>query len=189
MSPGQDLMVQSSMPLSRCDEPDTAMPMLIIVPTHEIPHPNSCGVQTGKTILRPFRAVFQCSKQRLRVRIVVADPRSAPRGRDAQLVHFAQQRHRFHRRSVVRVQHQRFKGRAFLRLYVAEPWSEWSPPSELQGLSAGLVYSPERWQVPSWQAGPSPIQSTRPPPLLFCFTPSDEYFLSHAIPIYGHFRI
>lgn len=31
MTPGQDLMNQSSMPLSLRDEPDTAMPMLTVV--------------------------------------------------------------------------------------------------------------------------------------------------------------
>jgi hypothetical protein len=31
MSPGQDLMIQSSMPLSQRDEPDTAMLMLTVV--------------------------------------------------------------------------------------------------------------------------------------------------------------
>ena len=30
MSQGQDLMIQSSMPLSRGDEPDTAMPVLVV---------------------------------------------------------------------------------------------------------------------------------------------------------------
>lgn len=73
MSPGQDLVIQSSVPLSRRDEPDTTMPVLVVVLTHAIPHPSSCSVQAGKANLRPLRAVFQCCKQRLRVGIVVTD--------------------------------------------------------------------------------------------------------------------
>lgn len=79
MSLEQALMVQSSMPLSRCDEPDTAMPVLVVVSPHEVPHPCPCGVQTGKTILRPLRAVFQRSEQRLRVGIVSLLTRGRPR--------------------------------------------------------------------------------------------------------------
>lgn len=65
MSPGQDLMIQPSMPLSRCDEPDAAMSVIVVVPPHEIPHPSSDSIQTGKTIHQSLRAVFQSSEQRL----------------------------------------------------------------------------------------------------------------------------
>jgi hypothetical protein len=47
MSTSQDLMIQSSMSLSRRDEPDAAMLVFVVVPVHEIPHPRARGIQTG----------------------------------------------------------------------------------------------------------------------------------------------
>lgn len=84
-------MILATMALRRRDEADDSGPR---------------RVQIVKAVLRPLRAVFQGSKQRLRVGIVIAHSRTATRSRDAQIVHFAQQRLRLHRRAVVRVQHQ-----------------------------------------------------------------------------------
>jgi len=59
--------VQSLVPLRRCDEADPAMPVF------ESP----CLIQVREAVLRPLRAVFQGPEQRLRERIIVADPRPA----------------------------------------------------------------------------------------------------------------
>ncbi len=105
--PRQDLMIQFAVPLRGCDEADLAVPMFVVVPAHKIPHPRPRGVQAGEALPGAIAGSIQRSKQRLRACVVVAYSRS-PTGRGkAQVVHFAQQRQRFHRRTVVRVQHQR----------------------------------------------------------------------------------
>jgi len=73
MSAGQYLAILTSVALSRCHEAKAAMPMLVVVPANEIPDPAACGLQVGKALLRPLRAVFQRPEQRLRVRIVKSD--------------------------------------------------------------------------------------------------------------------
>jgi hypothetical protein len=48
MPAGQDLMTQSSMSLRRCDEPDAAMPVFVVVPAYEIAHPNRAASKLAK---------------------------------------------------------------------------------------------------------------------------------------------
>ncbi|MNZ97356.1 hypothetical protein D3C78_1165890 [compost metagenome] len=65
MTPGQHLMILTAMPLCRGHEADAAVAVLMVVPADKVAHPATCCVQIGKSILRPLRAVFQGSKQRL----------------------------------------------------------------------------------------------------------------------------
>jgi len=109
----QDLSIQAAVALHRCDEADPAVPMLGVVPAHEVPDPGPGVVQAGKAALRPLRAVFQGAEQRLGEGIVVAHPWPASRGRDTQVIHLGQQGRRLHRCAVVRVQYQRLT-QAFL---------------------------------------------------------------------------
>lgn len=89
------------MSLLWCDELYPAMPVLRVVPADEAVHPLSRLAYIAEAIHWPFRAVFQRTEQRLRVRVVIADPRSAERRADTQFVHFGQHREALHRRPVV----------------------------------------------------------------------------------------
>ena len=62
---GQHLMILSTMALRRGHEADAAVAVLMVVPVNKVAHPAACCVSIGKAILRPLRAVFQGSKQRL----------------------------------------------------------------------------------------------------------------------------
>lgn len=79
----------------------------MVVSADEVPDPAECCLQVGKALFRPLRAVFQRPEQRLRVRVVVADTRTAAGRRNAQVIHLFQHGHRLHRCAVVRVQYQR----------------------------------------------------------------------------------
>lgn len=109
MTLGQHLLIATAVALGRGHEADAAVMMFMVVPVHKSVHPAPRRVHAGKAALGPLRAVFQGAKQRFRVgvAVAVADARATARRGDPQFVHLAQQGHRFHRRAVVRVQHQR----------------------------------------------------------------------------------
>ena len=87
----QQGLIFAAVSFARRDEAYAAMPMFFVVPSHEVMHPLPCSLQTGKAIGWPLRAVLQRAEQRLRVRIIVADPWSTARGTDAKIMHLGQQ--------------------------------------------------------------------------------------------------
>lgn len=93
MTLGQYFLILAAMALCRGHEADAAMAVFMVVPADKVAHPAACGFQIGKAILRPLRAVFQGSKQRFRVGIVIAYTGSSARRGDAKVVQLAQQRH------------------------------------------------------------------------------------------------
>ncbi len=103
----KDLPVLTSITLCWRDEADSAVSVFVVVPTDKITYPASCSIQGLEALSRVLRAVLQCFEKRLRVWGVIIDTRRAAGWCYAQLLHLAQQSGRFHRRSVVRVQHQR----------------------------------------------------------------------------------
>lgn len=82
------------------------MPVLFVIPGHKSLYPFPGRIQAGKALSRPLGAVLQGAKQRLRVRIIIADPWPTPRGCNPKLNHLAQQCAGLHRYPIVRVQDQ-----------------------------------------------------------------------------------
>ncbi|MNF10266.1 hypothetical protein D3C80_2111550 [compost metagenome] len=77
MPASQHLLIHTAVALRRSHEADAAVAVFMVVPAHEVPDPGPGCIQIGKTVLRPLRAVFEGSEQRLRVRIVIAHPWAA----------------------------------------------------------------------------------------------------------------
>src|SRR5690625_6162973 len=113
MPASQDFMVFSAMPLGGRHEPDTAMPMFVVVPAQEVSYPDPRRLQIRKAVPWPLRAVFQRPEQRFRVRVVIAHSRPTTRWGDAKVMHLAQQGRRLHRRAIVGMQYQRLMRASF----------------------------------------------------------------------------
>jgi len=77
---GQEFHVLSSMALLRSNVVDSAMRTLMVVPADKVSYP----LERGDAGLRAVRHVLASAEQRLDEGVVVADPRSAERGGDAQ---------------------------------------------------------------------------------------------------------
>ena len=84
-------------------EPDRAVQVVLVVPGHECVDPRSRVVERPKWSLRVARPVLEGPEQRFRVGVVVADARTAERGRYAQLLQRREHRCALHRRAVVGV--------------------------------------------------------------------------------------
>lgn len=91
MALGQHLGILPSMPLCRCHQADPAVAMLVVVPLHEAGHPLAGVVDASEPINGVARAVLAGAKQRLRVGVIIGDPRPTERWRDAQLMQLLQQ--------------------------------------------------------------------------------------------------
>ena len=85
MTSGQDFDILSGMTLVWGDVVDPAMLVLMVVPLDKASHPVTRRLQRSKSGLGEVRHVFASSEQRLHEGIVIAHPRTAERGRDAQL--------------------------------------------------------------------------------------------------------
>ena len=62
----QQCPVQSCMALRRRHKANGAMPMLVVVPLHEIGDPLTSAAQVGKRFQRELRPIFQGFEQRFR---------------------------------------------------------------------------------------------------------------------------
>lgn len=91
MALGQHLGILPSMSLCRCHQADPAVAMLVVVPLHEAGHPLAGVVDGSEPINGVARAVLAGAKQRLRVGVIIGDPRLTERWRDAQLMQLLQQ--------------------------------------------------------------------------------------------------
>jgi len=94
-------LIQTLVPLFWCDKLNPAMTMLGVVPAYEAVYPCPCFAYIAKAIGRPCRAIFQCSEQRLRVGVIIADPGSTEWRADTQFIHFGQHCEALHRSPVI----------------------------------------------------------------------------------------
>src|SRR5690554_7628125 len=90
--------------------------MLGVVPANEPVYPPPCFLQRGKATGGPLRPVLQYPEQRFNEGIIVADPGTAVRGQHAQFFQLGLHGLRLHRRTVIRVQHQRLVQTLFTQL-------------------------------------------------------------------------
>ena len=56
MTMGQYAVILTPMVLCLCHETDAAVPVLVVVPVDEIPHPAACSIQVGEALFRSMRA-------------------------------------------------------------------------------------------------------------------------------------
>jgi hypothetical protein len=59
----QEISVFPVVALGRSNEADSAVTMHGVVPGHKIPHPDTCIIHAGKSIVRPLRVVLERSEQ------------------------------------------------------------------------------------------------------------------------------
>ena len=107
ITPIKNRPVFAPMALCRRNKPNLAVAMRVVVPRYEVAHPFTRGQQRGKALRGPLRTIFQGPEQRLRIRVIIADPGPAMRRRNAQIVKLGLQRLRLHRTAIVGMQHQR----------------------------------------------------------------------------------
>ena len=94
------------MSLLRRHKLNPAVPVLPVVPSHELMHPRPGLFQIFKPLARICWRELERAKQSLRVRVVIAHTGPAERGRHTQLLQRRQHRRPLHRTAVVRVQSQ-----------------------------------------------------------------------------------
>jgi len=63
-------------------------------------------IQARKAFRGPARTVFHRPEQRLRVRVIVTDPRATVGAHHTEFLQLGPQHHAFHRTAIVRVQNQ-----------------------------------------------------------------------------------
>ena len=108
------------MALGGGDEADRAVAVLVVVPVHQAIDPVAGGGEVGKGLQRIGGAVFEGFEQRFRVRVVVADRRSAEGGHDAEALQGGQHRRAFHRAAIVGMQGDLLALHAFAMAHVAQ---------------------------------------------------------------------
>jgi hypothetical protein len=86
------LKIFALMPLTGGDKANRAVSMDLIVPAYKLSHPASGTLNAFKSALRVIRPVFTRSEKCLRIRVVIADMRSAERGHDSQGLQFGVKR-------------------------------------------------------------------------------------------------
>ena len=106
-------------------EPDAAVAVLVVVPVHECTSPGAGLFHAAEWPSGVVRPVFRGAEQRLRVGVVVADPRSGERPQDTQLLKPALQRGRPHGVAVVGMEDQR------LAPTLADPLPQTGPAEEI----------------------------------------------------------
>ena len=84
------------------------MPMFQVVPANKGKYPRSRSVNVDEPFLRVMRPIFAGPKDRFRIGIVVAYPRSASRSLNAELIERLQHGRTLHGAAVVGMQYQRF---------------------------------------------------------------------------------
>ena len=75
MSGRQDGVIFAALTLTRDDVADAAVPVLIVVPTHEFSCPRSGGFEVGDALDRELGAVLGGAEQRLGIGVVIAHAR------------------------------------------------------------------------------------------------------------------
>jgi len=105
-TPSEEFALLSGVPGVRCDEPDRAMAVLGVVPADETGDPALRVVLAGEPRCRPVRPVLAGAEQGFGERVVVADPRPAVGGDDAEPLERGLHGSTLHRAAVVGVQHE-----------------------------------------------------------------------------------
>ena len=101
------------MPLIRGDKSNRTMSMNIVIPQNKLTHPVARLLDRFKSGFGIVRTIFARSKKRFRVGVVVADSRPAERRHDPQQFKFGIKGKAFLRRTIIRMQHQRFEDTSF----------------------------------------------------------------------------
>ena len=96
----------SAVPLIRCDEPNPAVAVLVVVPLNECCHPCAGFLHALEGPSGVVGPVFDRAEQRFRKRVVVAHPGSGEGSEHPQLLQAAFQRGRSHGIAVVRMEDQ-----------------------------------------------------------------------------------
>ena len=105
LSGAEHSAIASRMSLRRGDVADAAVPMIVVVPTHEVSCPGPSRVEVGEALGRELGPVLRGAEQRLGIGVVVAHARPRVRRLDAQPVQHRQHRGGLERGAVVAVQH------------------------------------------------------------------------------------
>lgn len=79
----QYVRVQLRVPLCGGDKTDSAMAVLVVVPLNEASYPFPCSTDMGEAVRGITGTIFARAEQRLRVRVIVANPWPTERGGDA----------------------------------------------------------------------------------------------------------
>jgi len=81
----------------------TGMAMVMVIPLDKFLHPDARIIQARKAFRGPARMVFHRPEQRLRVRVIVTDPRATVGAHHTEFLQLGPQHHAFHRTAIVRV--------------------------------------------------------------------------------------
>src|SRR3970282_2594128 len=103
---------------ARRDKADRAVKMLGVVPLDKATHPRSGFLDAAKSAVRIRGPILQRLKQRLRIRIILADGRTAKRGDHPQTLKGSHHGCSGHRSAVVRMERELSFGNPLL---VADP--------------------------------------------------------------------
>src|SRR4051794_36359271 len=93
------------MALSRAHVTDTAVTMIVVIPTRKFPDPLTRMFDRRKTFSRELRSIFDRTEQRFDEGIVVTDPRTRVGRTDSQPCQHRQDRSGLESGAVVSVQH------------------------------------------------------------------------------------